>query len=309
VAFWLKPIYNHIHTDLLQTPYLHCDETPVKVIDPDRKGKARKGYLWVLTAQGKDVVFRFETGRSARVLDRLLKNWQGTLHCDDYGAYNAFIKTRTEIILARCWAHVRRKFFEVREDSPRFVEMILRHIGHLYAVERHCREKSLSPKLRLVRRQSDSRMALKRLKRLLEYKAAKVLPSGGLGVAIRYVLSNWNDLTRFMEDGNVELDNNYCENTLRPTAVGKKNWLFIGHPTAGPASAIIYSLVESCKRHGVEPFEYLRDVLDRLPKRTNQDIAAFTPRAWAEARTHQANDSMSLGTLAQSDPAPVKEPS
>ena len=91
-----------------------------------------------------------------------------------------------------------------------------------------------------------------------------------------------------MEDGNVELDNNLSENAVRPTAVGKKNWLFIGHPAAGPASAIIYSLVESCKRHGIEPFEYLRDVLDRLPKQTNQDIAAFTPRAWAEAKRKQA---------------------
>jgi len=308
VAFWLKPIYNHMHEDLLQVSYLHGDETPVKFIDPDRKGKARKGYLWVLTARGKDVVFRFETGRSARVLEKLLKNWRGTLHCDDYAAYDAFIKSRTEIILARCWAHVRRKFFEAREESPRFVEMVLRHIGHLYAVDRHCREKSLSPKLRLVRRQSDSRMVLDRLKRLLESKAAKALPSSGLGEAIRYALGNWKELTRFIKDGNVELDNNYCENTLRSTAVGKKNWLFIGHPAAGPASAIIYSVVESCKRHGVEPFEYLRDVLDRLPKQTNQDIAAFTPSAWAAARKNQPNDLMLPGTLSQTAPDPFKEP-
>ena len=284
VAFWLKPIYNHIHQDLLQLSHLHCDETPVKFIDPDRKGKARKGYLWVLTAQGKDVVYRFDTGRSANVLQKLLGDWRGTLHCDDYAAYDSFVKSRTEILLARCWAHVRRKFFESREESPWFVEMVLRHIGHLYAVDRHCRLSGMSPKLRLVHRQAASRMILSRLHSLLKWKAANALPSSGLGEAIRYALSNWKDLTRFMEDGKVELDNNYSENAVRPTAVGKKNWLFIGHPGAGWASAVIYSLVESCKRHGVEPFEYLRDVLERLPKHTNRDIAAFTPRAWAEAR-------------------------
>jgi len=284
VAFWLKPIYNHIHNNLLRRSHLHCDETPVKLKDPDRKGKTRHGYLWVLTAPGEDVVFQFETGRSGKALDTLLENWQGTLHCDDYAAYDAFARTHTEVILARCWAHVRRKFWEAREEAPWLADLVLRLIGHLYAVDRRCRDRADGPKLRLVQRQADSKASLMRLKRVLIWMGQKRLPASGLGKAVSYALSNWEDLTRFMEDGRVALDNNLVENAIRPTAIGKKNWLFIGHPAAGPAGAIIYSLVESCKRHGVEPFEYLRDVLDRLPRQTNQQIAAFTPRVWAAAR-------------------------
>lgn len=312
VAFWLKPIYNHIHNNILQRSHLHCDETPVKLKDPDRKGKTRHGYLWVLTAPGDDVVFQFETGRSGKALDTLLKNWQGTLHCDDYAAYDAFARTHAGVILARCWAHVRRKFWEAREEAPWLADLVLRLIGHLYAVDRRCRERGHSVKLRLVQRQADSQASLMRLKRVLVWMAGKRLPASGLGKAIRYALSNWEDLTRFMEDGRIDLDNNLVENAIRPTAIGKKNWLFIGHPAAGPASAIIYSLVESCKRHGVEPFEYLRDVLDRLPKQTNQQIAGFTPRAWAEARNAESGKPAPGNPPAAPVaplPATVKEPS
>ena len=231
-------------------------------------------------------MFHFDRRRNADVLAKLLrKNWQGLLHCDDFSAYSSLAKKRHGLLLAHCWAHARREFFEAREEKPWFVDVVLRHIAALYRVERYCRQRRFSPKLRLVYRQAQTRMVLTRLKRILEWYAPKTTPADGLRKAIRYTLDNWEELTRFLDDGNIEIDNNVSENAIRPTAVGKKNWLFIGHPGAGSKSAIIYSIVESCKRHGIEPFEYLRDVLERLPKQTNHDISAFTPRAWAQRRS------------------------
>ena len=165
-------------------------------------------------------------------------------------------------------------------------------IGRLYAVEKQLREQHAGPQLRAAVRAWQSRPILARLRRALEIVRRRVLPKSLLGQAIDYTLARWAALIRHVDDGRLEIDNNICENSIRPTAVGKKNFLFIGHPEAGQRSAVIYSVLGSCRRHGINPAEYLQDVFERLPKAKTSEVPALTPAAWAKAKraaSRQAN--------------------
>jgi transposase len=287
-AFWLQPIYHQMKKDLLTAGYLQADETPIRYLDPDRPGKAQMGYLWAYSIPGSDVLFDWKTTRSYDVPAEFLKSFKGVLQTDAYGAYLRLAKERLgEIQLAGCWAHARRNFVEALGEDRR-VGWFVRQIGHLYGVERKLRETRAGPNLRAARRRAEARPVLDRLRKALERMAHRVLPKSGFGEAIAYTLNQWDTLIRYGEDGRVEIDNNLMENAIRPTAVGKKNFLFIGHPEAGWYSAVIYSILGSCHRHGINPHEYLTDVLTRLPHMTNQQVGELTPAAWAKARKAQA---------------------
>lgn len=157
-------------------------------------------------------------------------------------------------------------------------------IGQLYAVEKTLRAQKAGPNLRAAVRAWQSRPILARLCRALEIERRRVLPQSLLGQAIDYLLARWDALIRYVDDGRLEIDNNLCENAIRPTAVGKKNFLFIGHPAAGQRSAVIYSVLGSCRRHGINPAEYLQDVFERLPKAKTSEVTSLTPAAWAKAK-------------------------
>ncbi|MEO7677728.1 MAG: transposase, partial [Verrucomicrobiota bacterium] len=164
---------------------------------------------------------------------------------------------------------------------------IIGQIGQLYAVEKHLREHrrgGSGPQLRAAVREWQSRPILARLRRALELLRRRVLPKSHLGQAIDYTLARWAALTRYVDDGRLEIDNNQCENAIRPTAVGKKNFLFVGHPEAGQRSAVIYSILGSCRRHGVNPADYLRAIFERLPKAKISEVKTLTPSAWSKAR-------------------------
>lgn len=286
-AEWLKPIYEHIRTGVMAGGYVQVDETPVNYLEPGY-GRARQGYLWTGSRPGGDVVFCWETSRAAACLDNLIPvDFKGTLQCDGYGAYRAFANERSGAIeLAGCWAHVRRKFHDALESAPRTAGWILRQIQHLYRVEAALREQRAGPSLRLAVRAWQSRPLIKRLERvLLHLKASgRHLPKSLLGVAIDYALGQWSTLGVYLEEGRVEIDNNLVENAIRPTAIGKKNWLFVGEAGAGERGAILYTVIESCRRRGLDPYAYLRDVLTRLPKMTNRQVPDVAPQAWANAR-------------------------
>jgi hypothetical protein len=212
-------------------------------------------------------------------------NFTGTLQCDGYAAYRAFANSRGGAIeLAGCWAHVRRKFYEALEQSPRPAGWIVRQIQHLYRVEASLREQRAGPRLRAAVRAHQSRPIVWRLERaLVKLKTSgRYLPQSLLGQAMDYTLGQWSTLTVYLDDGRVEIDNNLVENAIRPTAIGKKNWLFVGDAAAGERSAIIYTLIESCRRRGLDPYAYLREVLTRLPNMTNHQIPEVTPQAWAK---------------------------
>jgi hypothetical protein len=188
-----------------------------------------------------------------------------------------------ELILIGCWAHVRRGFHEALVEG-RSAAWLVGQIGRLYAVEKQLREQKAGPQLRAAVRAWQSRPILERLRRALEVVRRRVLPKSLLGQAIDYTLARWNALIRYVEDGRLDIDNNACENSIRPTAVGKKNFLFVGHPEAGQRSALIYSVLGSCRRHAINPAEYLQDVFERLPKAKTSEVPSLTPAAWAKSR-------------------------
>jgi hypothetical protein len=180
---------------------------------------------------------------------------------------------------------VRRKFFESVESSPRTAGWILRQLQHLYLIEARLREKKAGPRLRQAVRTHQSRPLVERLERvLIRLKSrGRHLPQSPLGSAIDYALGQWTSLQVYLRNGQVEIDNNLVENAIRPTAIGKKNWLFIGEADAGERSAILYTIIESCRRRGIDPYAYLRDVLIRLPHMTNRQIPEVIPSAWGKA--------------------------
>jgi transposase len=286
VAFWLEPVYRHLRGEVLQSGYVQIDETPIEYLDPGN-GKTRQGYFWTAHAPGGDTIFHWETSRAAACLENIIPvDFTGTLQCDAYAAYSSFAGNRKTITLAGCWAHARRHFHEARDTAPLRCHWILRQIGHLYSIERKLRDQKAGPELRAALRAAQSRPILLRIHRALEkMKASKVhLPQSGFGKAIAYTLENWTELTCFADDGRIEIDNNLVENAIRPTAIGKKNWLFIGDAETGQRSAIIYTLIECCRHRGIDPQAYLRDLLTRLPAATNKMIPEFTPAKWAKAR-------------------------
>jgi hypothetical protein len=234
------------------------------------------------------VIYRWETSREAKCLENIIPaDFTGTIQCDGYSAYPAFVNTHArDIELVGCWAHARRNFHEAKDHAPQQAGFILRQIAALYQIEERLRKKRLSAKLRAVTRGAQSRPIIQRIKKILcTWKTnRRFLPKSSMGQAIDYALGQMQKLGVLVDDGRIEIDNNLVENAIRPTAIGKKNWLFIGADHAGQRSAILFTIIESCRRRDINPFEYLRDVLTRLPSMTNWQIKDITPSAWAAAR-------------------------
>jgi transposase len=284
VAFWLTPIYRHICAEVTGGGYVQVDETPVRYLEPGN-GKTKIGYLWVCNRPKVGVAFYWETSRAAQCIDNIIPvDFAGVLQCDAYAAYGSFAKRRP-VKLAGCLAHVRRKFFEAKDQAPKIAGWVLRQIQLLYEIEDGLRKERAGPKKRQAVRASQSAMIHRRLHRcLIRLKTGRrYLPRSLMGKAIGYALDNWQALEVYLEDGRVEIDNNLVENSIRPTAVGKRNWLFFGDAEAGQRSAVIYTIIENCRRLDLDPYGYLCYVLTELPNLTNRQIAEVTPAAYAEA--------------------------
>lgn len=284
-AEWLEPIYRRMLQGLLSGSYLQADETPVRCNDPDEKrGGTTEGWLWVISRPGADVVFDWRLSRRHGELTSLISGYRGLLQSDGYGAYEAYAREHPEVTWLGCWAHARRKFFEAEGEHPKAVRLVLLIIGWLYECEARWDEHKLAAADRRRHRLKHYPRRLHWLKKLAVGLRERALPKSGLGRACDYLLRYWTPLTAHLEHGETRLDNNLVENAIRPSALGKKNWLFIGHPDAGQRSAIIYSIVVSCRRHGKDPLAYLRDVLTRLPRMTTRDnLDALTPANWKPA--------------------------
>src|SRR5437899_423679 len=235
-ADWLKPIYEHIRTGVLAGGYVQIDETPIEYLEPGN-GKTKQGYLWTTNRPGGDVFYSWHTSRAAQCLDAIVAvDFKGTIQCDGYSGYRSFANSRKgTITLTGCWAHVRRGFYEAREQAPRVSGWILRQIQNLYRIESMLRDKQAGPALRQAVRAHQSRPIVRRLERaLVRLKArSQFLPKSLMGQAIDYALGQWPTLQVYLSDGRIELDNNLVENAIRPTAIGKKNWLFVGIADAG----------------------------------------------------------------------------
>ena len=284
-AEWLDPIYRQMVKRLLGGSYLQADETPIRCNDPDEKrGGTTEGWLWVISRPGEDVVFDWRLSRRHGELTSLIAGYRGLLQSDGYAAYESYARDHAEVTWLCCWAHARRKFFEAECESPKAVHFVLRIIGWLYECEAQWDENNLTISNRQRHRQKHYPRKLYWLKKVVIGLRARTLPKSGLGKACDYLLRFWTPLTAHLAHGETRLDNNLIENAIRPSAIGKKNWLFIGHPDAGQRSAIIYSIVVSCQQRGIDPLTYLRDVLTRLPRMTTRDdLDALTPARWKPA--------------------------
>jgi transposase len=283
-ALWLEPLYRQMHRTLLAGNYLQADETPIRCNDPDHdRGKTLQCYLWVISRPQSDVVFAFRESRAHAELPSLLGGFRGLLQSDQYGAYASHERQTPGIVRVGCWAHARRKFHEALDERPKAARLVLKVIGRLYRLEAQWDEANVGDQ-RAALRQTHFARPLHWLRRLATGLARQALPQSQLGKACQYLLNHWDVLVAHQQHAVTRLDNNLVENAIRPSALGKKNWLFIGHPAAGQRSAILYSLVVSCQRHGKDPYAYLRDVLQRLPAMTNQDdLTPLTPAVWQPA--------------------------
>ena len=277
----LEPVAEAIRRSVLSQDYVQADETPVQVQDGP-EGRPKQGYLWPYRGGlSKEVFFDFRTGRGREGPSEMLKDFRGTLQTDAYAGYDEVIRTR-KLTAMGCMAHARRKFFEALESAPRQAGLVLILFRRLYKVEERARDLSLGERARLRREESAGHMA--DLRKAIEQLAAEATPASRLGIACSYALKQWSKLEVFLHDPRVEIDNNSLERHERSVAVGRNNWLFCGNEEGGRRAAIAYTLVESCKAAGVEPFAYLTDVLERLPGLPAARAEELTPRAWAAAR-------------------------
>lgn len=286
VSEWLAPLVRVMHQRLLAGGYVQVDETPVRCHDPDAdRGQTMQGWLWVISGPGGEVVFEWRLSRRHEEVTSLLDGYTGLLQSDGYEAYPAFARSHPGVTWLGCWAHARRGFFEAQAEAPKLVDFVLRTIARLYRHEADWDAAGLTdPTERAQARAIAFAAPLRWLHRVVDRARARVLPKSQLGKACAYLLNHWAPLTAHLQHGMTRLDTNLVENAIRPSAIGKKNWLFIGHPDAGDRSANIYSILVSCQRCGIDPLAYLRDVLTRLPAMTNQDdLAALTPARWKPA--------------------------
>lgn len=279
----LAPLVEYAKTEILKSKIIHTDDTTVPVLDAQRE-KTRTGRLWVYLGdrEHEHVVFDYTPDRKRDGPSEFLKGFKGYLQADAYSGYDG-IFTDGEATEVACWAHVRRKFFEAKDNYKKLAFTALAYIGQLYQVEK--KAKDLSAQQRRELRQKHSVPILKAFQLWLESETHHVLPKSPLGKAITYAKQQWRALCRYTEDGELAIDNNLSERTLRCVAVGRKNWMFAGNDEGGRRAAILYSLICTCKHHGIDPFAYLRDVLRRLPTHPPEAIAELSPLAWARAAT------------------------
>jgi transposase len=261
----ITPLYDALQKEVLASNYLHADETPIKVLDKDKKGETHRGYFWVYHNSLQDtVLFDYQPGRGREGPSEILKDFQGHLQTDGYAAYNIF-KEQKDVTLLHCMAHARRKFIEAEQNDTVRSRYALEQIQQLYAIERKATDEELNQLDVLKLRQQESIPVLESLGKWMQQAYVEVLPKSAIGKALAYSIERWKQLTIYTTDGKLNIDNNPVERAIRPIAVGRKNYLFAGSHEAAQRSAMLYSLLGTCKLHGVNPFDWLKNVLEIIP--------------------------------------------
>jgi transposase len=281
---WLEAIQKELRADLLAGNYIQADETPIGVQTPEKTGSNHRGYLWQYGRPGGPVVFDFQMSRGREGPRRFLRSFGGYLQSDGYGAYDKI--GGEAIVFMGCMTHARRGFVDALKINPKesHATEIVEVIGALYAVEAHAREKGMSAAQRLALRQQKSVPLLDELKSKIVAARRQALPQSALGKACNYALGQWKRLIVYAGNGEVEVCNNLCENSMRGPVLGRKNWLHFGSEDAGPRIAAIMSVMETCRRLGINEREYLNDVLPKIPAWPANRVAELTPMAWQAAR-------------------------
>jgi hypothetical protein len=281
ICRYLEVLYEAMHRELVKKSLLiQADETTLKVLDKNTKDKCDLGYLWPYVGDGKLAVFEFKDSRAkAGPTDFLSGFTERYLMSDGYAGYGEVIRENSLRHLM-CWAHARRKFFEAKDLEPEFVSKVLSHIGILYSIEKSINDPETDHVERGKIRNEKSRPVLDAIHELLVNPGKIILPGNKVSEAISYTVKHWTQLTRFLEDGRLPIDNNLVENSIRPVALGRKNWLFAGSKDGAKRMAIIYSLLATCKLNEINPYEYFYDILPRIPDYPEKNIADLIPSRW-----------------------------
>jgi transposase len=261
----LDPLYDELKRQVLSADYLQADETPIKVLDKDKKGTTHRGYHWVYHAPiQRLVLFDYREGRGREGPQECLQNFKGYLQTDGYAVYEDFDKS-PDITLLHCMAHARRKFDEAKDNDLARASHALTEIQKLYVLERQAKLQELSAKQCELLREEQAVPVLMNLKAWMVDNYRSVLPKSTIGEALHYSLQRWDKLMLYTTDGRLEIDNNLVENAIRPVAIGRKNYLFAGSHNGARRAAMLYSFLGTCKINDINPFEWLREVLDKIP--------------------------------------------
>jgi transposase len=274
----LEPLYDTLKHRVLSQGYLQVDETPVPVLDKQKKGKTHRGYHWIYHSPlEKTVLFDYNTGRSREGPVKLLKNFKGYLQTDGYNVYEIFGR-RKDITLVNCMAHARRGFDKALPYDKIRAEFAMKMFQKLYDIEQQAREQNLSPQQRHTLRLDEALPVMNELgKWIVEtYKTSQ--PKSPLGKATAYCIERWDNLLAYMKDGSLEIDNNLAENAIRPIALGRKNYLFAGSTRGAERAAMFYSFFGTCKKNNVNPFDWLRKVLEVIPTYKVNKLTELLPQ-------------------------------
>lgn len=273
----LEPLYEVLRDKVQHSCYINADETPIPVQNSLKQGATHKGYHWVYRASMENLVcFDYQKSRSRAGPQAFLENFNGALQTDGYGGYNIF-ENHSKVTLLACMAHARRYFEHALDNDVERAQYVLSVIQDLYAIERQAKEEKLTYQERYNLRQEKAIPVLEELERWLKANIGQVLPKSAIGKAMAYSLKLWPRLKRYTEDGKWELDNNMVENSIRPVALGRKNYLFAGSHEAARYAAMIYSFLGSCKMNGIEPFEWLSNTIATIPDCKMSELEKLLP--------------------------------
>ena len=279
----VQPLINCIQDKLLEQNVLHMDETPVQVLNEPGKTAQSKSYMWVLssakTSNQPAVLFHYSPSRSGEIPKQQLAGYQGALMVDGYEGYQA-VCTQQQLTRLGCWAHARRKFMDAKRQQPKGkvgkADQALALIQKLYAIEKTASDKTTAE--RYASRQSQSTLIIDKLKQWMDKTLANTPPKSDIGKAVSYLHNQWPRLIRYVDDGEYPIDNNRAENSIRPFVIGRKNWLFSNSQKGAVASANLYSLIETAKLNGIEPYAYLKKVFTELPNvETVEQVETLLP--------------------------------
>jgi transposase len=286
-AHVLEPVVAAMKEALLQSHVLHTDDTPVQVQVKGKKRKTHRSFLWVYAGDIAHpyTVYDFTWTRNREGPEAFLRYskedecYRGYLQADAYPGYNRLYATRP-ILEVGCWAHARRKFYDARVSAPASAHEALRRIKEIYKIEAQAKDDGDDAHALKTRRQCHVKPLLEDFHDWLQARYAESLPKSPFGQACAYSLRLWTALTRYLNDGRLAIDNNAAERAIRPLTIGRKNWLFAGSKRGGAAAATLYSLIQSAKRHQLDPYAYLRDLLTRIPTHPNRQIHQLLPDHW-----------------------------
>ena len=278
-----EPLIKQLQKNIVSYDIAQADETTVQVMHEKGRENTTKSYMWCYRGGNKDnfsIVYDYQETRGGYHAERFLSGYKGFLQSDAYSGYN-WVDKNAQITSVGCHAHARRPFAELVKiaTAPCLAHQALTFYRKLYAIEDLARTKKLSADSRLALRAEKSKPILDAFKIWLDHHLTKTSEQGKIGKAIRYCLSNWDELTNYLKDGRIEIDNNLLENAIRPFALGRKNWLFMGSPAGAKAGGILYSLIETCKTHNINPQKYFFAMLHKIRLcKTDDDYKKLLPQ-------------------------------